>query len=419
MQQQQSNRTHADTCITPDKPPCLAAPSYDHPLPTSKIPMFEYINTQHQLNDLLHRLDSAEWITLDTEFIREKTYYPRLCLIQIGSLDTLACIDPLALDDLQPLLTWLQDPKRLKVLHAAWQDMEIFHHLSKGHVPSPLFDTQIAAAVLGMGDQLGYGRLVEALLGVVLDKSQSRTDWSRRPLTNAQLEYAIDDVRYLRDVYQALHTQLNQLGRHKWLEKPFQKLADPSTYEIDPQTCWERIRGLHVLKPQHLVVLRELAAWREQRALQKDIPRRWLLSDEILLDMARMQPNSPDGLRHIRGLSDEQIERGAAEWLACIERGKAVPKSEWPTPPRRRKLDANMSVVADLLTAVVNQIANAHGISAQMIATRPQLEKMLEEGRTTLSDDWRGALVNDAFTDLLSGKAHLTVRGQNMVLETF
>ena len=379
--------------------------------------MFDYIDNTAKLTDLLARLDKAEWITLDTEFIREKTYYPRLCLIQIASEDTLACIDPLAIPDLKPFLDWLKQPQRLKVLHAAFQDMEIFHHLGDGEVPVPLFDTQVAAAVLGMGDQLGYARLVEALLGLSLDKSQSRTDWSRRPLTRAQLEYAIDDVRHLRDAYKLLRTQLETLGRTKWLEKPFQKLADSATYTVDPQTVWERVKGLQVLKPQQLAILRELAAWREQRALLKDLPRRWILSDEILLDMARMQPDSPAGLGQIRGLSDEQIERGASEWLACIARGQAVPKDDCPQLPRRRKLDANMSVIADVLGVLLNQIANENGISAQMIATRQQLEKMLEEGRTTLSDDWRGALVNEVFTKVLSGKATLAVRNQQVVVD--
>ena len=302
------------------------------------------------------------------------------------------------------------------MLHAAWQDLEIFYHLGNGELPAPIFDTQIAAAVLGMGDQLGYGRLVENLLGVVLDKSQSRTDWSRRPLTPAQLEYAIDDVRYLRDVYQQLRQQLEKLGRLKWLDKPFQKLADPNTYAIDPRSSWERVRGLQILKPHQLAILREIAAWREERALHKDIPRRWILSDEILLDMARMQPDSAQGLRHIRGLGDEQIERHGGEWLSCIARGKAIPKSEYPQLPRRRKLDANMSVVADLLMALLNQIANEHGISAQMIATRQQIEKMLEEGRVTLADDWRGALVNDVFTAVLSGKTSIRIQDQRVVL---
>ena len=378
--------------------------------------MFEYIDNTQKLNDLLARLEHAEWVTLDTEFIREKTYYPRLCLIQIASADVLACIDPLQIPDLQPFLQWLRDPRRIKVLHAAWQDLEIFYHLGNGALPAPIFDTQIAAAVLGMGDQLGYGRLVENLLGVVLDKSQSRTDWSRRPLTPAQLEYAIDDVRYLRDVYQQLRQQLEKLGRLKWLDKPFQKLADPNTYAIDPRSSWERVRGLQILKPHQLAILREIAAWREERALHKDIPRRWILSDEILLDMARMQPDSAQGLRHIRGLSDEQIERHGGEWLSCIARGKAIPKSEYPQLPRRRKLDANMSVVADLLMALLNQIANEHGISAQMIATRQQIEKMLEEGRGTLADDWRGALVNDVFTAVLSGKTSIRIQDQRVVL---
>jgi ribonuclease D len=379
--------------------------------------MFEYIDNQAALTTLLARMDDAEWVTLDTEFIREKTYYPRLCLIQIASSDVLACIDPLAIADLQPFLDWLNQPQRLKVLHAAWQDMEIFHHLGNGTVPTPLFDTQIAAAVLGMGDQLGYARLVEATLGVILDKSQSRTDWSRRPLSKAQLAYAVDDVRYLRDVYLLLREQLDKLGRMKWLDKPFQKLADPATYRIDPYTVWERVKGVQILKPQHLVVLRELAAWREQRALEKDIPRRWVLSDEILLDLARMQPGNADAMRTIRGLSDEQITRWAAEWLAGMARGKATPKSDWPQLPRRRKLDSDMAVVADLLMALLNQVANENGISAQMIATRQQIEKMLEEGRSYLSDDWRGALVNELFAQVLSGKSGLRIRDGRLCLE--
>lgn len=378
--------------------------------------MFEYIDNNQKLADLLARLDSAPWITLDTEFIREKTYYPRLCLVQIGSADILACIDPLQIDNLQPLLDWLDEPKRLKVFHAAWQDLEIFHHLG-GKVPTPVFDTQVAAAVLGMGDQLGYARLVEQLSGVTLDKSQSRTDWARRPLTNKQLEYAVDDVRYLRDAYLLLRQQLEQLGRLKWLEKPFQKLTDPASYEVNPRTIWQRVKGVQILKPRQLAILRELAAWREERALHKNIPRRWIVSDEILLDMAKMQPKNAAAFQQIRGLGGEQVERNADEWLACIERGQALPQEEWPQLPRRRKLDANMGVIADLLTALLNQVANENGISAQMIATRSQLEKMLEEGRTTLADDWRGALVNDLFTEVLNGTASIRVRKQRIVVE--
>lgn len=379
--------------------------------------MYEYIDDPAKLAALLTRLDKAEWVTLDTEFIREKTYYPRLCLIQIASSDTLACIDPLQISDLTPFIDWLNEPHRLKVLHAAWQDMEIFHHLGD-KVPAPLFDTQVAAAVLGLGDQLGYARLVEQLLGIPLDKSQSRTDWSRRPLSSKQLEYAIDDVRHLRDVYLLLREQLEKLGRLHWLDKPFQKLADPATYAVSPRTVWERVKNVQILKPRQLAILRELAAWREERALHKNIPRRWIISDEILVDLARMKLNTPDSMHQIRGLTGEQIDRYARDWLDCIARAKALPESEWPQLPRRRKLTPEMSVVADLLMTLLNQIADENGISAQMVATRQQIEKMLEEGRTTLSDDWRGALVNDLFTEVLNGKTCIRVRNQQVVVES-
>ncbi|MBU0655953.1 MAG: ribonuclease D [Gammaproteobacteria bacterium] len=379
--------------------------------------MYEYIDDPAKLAALLTRLDKAEWVTLDTEFIREKTYYPRLCLIQIASSDTLACIDPLQIGDLTPFIDWLNEPQRLKVLHAAWQDMEIFHHLGD-KVPAPLFDTQVAAAVLGLGDQLGYARLVEQLLGIPLDKSQSRTDWSRRPLSSKQLEYAIDDVRHLRDVYLLLREQLEKLGRLHWLDKPFQKLADPATYAVNPRTVWERVKNVQILKPRQLAILRELAAWREERALHKNIPRRWIISDEILVDLARMKLNTPDSMHQIRGLTGEQIDRYAREWLDCIARAKALPESEWPQLPRRRKLTPEMSVVTDLLMTLLNQIADENGISAQMVATRQQVEKMLEEGRTTLSDDWRGALVNELFTEVLNGKTCIRVRNQQVVVES-
>lgn len=380
--------------------------------------MFDYIDNATKLNDLLQRLDDAEWVTLDTEFIREKTYYPRLCLIQIASDDVLACIDPLQIDNLQPFFTWLQQPHRLKVLHAAWQDLEIFHYLGKGQVPSPIFDTQIAAAVLGMGDQVGYARLVEGLLNVRLDKSQSRTDWAKRPLSQKQLEYAIDDVRYLRDVYKQLHQKLQQQGRVRWLEKPFQKLTTPQEYQVDVREVWKRVKGVQILKPRQLAILRELAAWREERALHKNIPRRWVVSDEILLDMARMSVRNHKSMRQIRGLSAEQIAQHGDDWLACIEQGRAVLKADWPELPRRRKLDADLNLVAELLMVLVNKVANEHGISAQMIATRQQVEKMLASGRTKLSEDWRGALVNDLFEQVLSGQGVVRVRDHRLELES-
>ena len=371
--------------------------------------MFQYIDTPHALSAFLQQAQAAEWVALDTEFIREKTYYPRLCLIQVATPDTLACIDPLGIDDLSPFFAWLDNPAMTKVFHAAWQDLEIFCHLS-GRVPAPIFDTQIAAAVLGLGDQLGYARLVEELLEVQLDKSQSRTDWSRRPLNKQQLEYAIDDVRYLREIYPLLQQQLTETKRANWLGKPFQRLSDPAEYQPDPRSIWKKVKGVQLLKPKQLAVLRELAAWREERAIGKNLPRRWLLSDEVLVDMSRMKTREAADFEQIRGLSAEQISRHAETWLGLIRTGQALPPEEWPELPRRRKLDSELSLLADLLMVVVNQQALENNISAQMIATRSQVEKMLTEGRSNLSDDWRGGLVNEAFDQLLSGKYCIQVK---------
>ncbi len=380
---------------------------------SQNLSMFQYINNDQMLADFLQQARAAEWIVLDTEFIREKTYYPRLCLIQVATHDALACIDPLSIQDLSPFFTYLQRPDLVKIFHAAWQDLEIIHHLS-GDVPAAVFDSQIAAAVLGLGDQLGYARLVEALLGIQLDKSQSRTDWSRRPLHPQQLEYAIDDVRYLRDIYPILQQQLAETGRNSWLQKPFQRLSDPSAYEPDPRSIWKKVKGVQLLKARQLSILRELAAWREEQAIAKNLPRRWLLSDEVLVDMARMKTTTVGDFNNIRGLNQEQVSRNGQTWLELIQLGYDLPPEEWPELPRRRKLDAELSLVADLLMVIVNQQALEHNISAAMIATRHQIEKMLTDGRNTLSEDWRGSLVNDLFTQVLSGKYSVSVKKQRV-----
>ena len=378
--------------------------------------MFNYIATDQQLKNLLQQLDSSEWLTLDTEFIRENTYFPKLCLIQIATENVLACIDPLSIQDLQPLFSWLAEPKRVKVLHSAWQDLELLYHASGGLLPTPIFDTQVAAAIVGMGDQIGYGRLVETCVGVDLEKSQARTDWAQRPLTPEQLEYAIDDVRYLRDVYLFLQHEIRQLGREQWLTKALQRLMDSQTYAIDVQTCWQRVRNLQILKPAQLAVLRELAKWREQAAVQQNIPRRWLVNDELLLELARKQPQSLEAIKVLRGMTEELANQYGANWLQCIQAGRAVEKANWPQLPKRRKLDAELQLVADLLMLVLQKIAQQHELAPSLIATRPQIEKMLVENRSQLAEDWRGALVNDTFQGILQGQIQVAVMNQQLQL---
>lgn len=378
--------------------------------------MFNYIATDQQLKNLLQQLDSSEWLTLDTEFIRENTYFPKLCLIQIATENVLACIDPLSIQDLQPLFSWLAEPKRIKVLHSAWQDLELLYHASGGLLPTPIFDTQVAAAIVGMGDQIGYGRLVETCVGVDLEKSQARTDWAQRPLTPEQLEYAIDDVRYLRDVYLFLQHEIRQLGREQWLTKALQRLMDSQTYAIDVQACWQRVRNLQILKPAQLAVLRELAKWREQAAVQQNIPRRWLVNDELLLELARKQPQSLEAIKVLRGMTEELANQYAVNWLQCIQAGRAVEKANWPQLPKRRKLDAELQLVVDLLMLALQKIAQQHELAPQLIATRPQIEKMLVENRSQLAEDWRGALVNDTFQGILQGQIQVTVMNQQLQL---
>jgi ribonuclease D len=288
---------------------------------------YNYIADTASLVQFCEQLHGHPWLALDTEFIRERTYYPRLCLIQIATPDAIACIDPLAELDLQPLLNVLYEPKITKVLHAAQQDLEIFFHL-RNSVPSPVFDTQIAATILGQGDQVGYAALAQNLLGVSLDKSQVRTDWSRRPLSPEQLSYAADDVRYLREIYRLQQDQLHARQRLDWLAEDFAKLVDPAQYRPAPQQIWQRVKGHGKLKPAQLVVLQALASWREQEAMQADKPRRWLCDDNLLFDLARLQPKDQAGLDKLRGLSDKLRQRYGTLLLEKIAEARQCPRDQ-------------------------------------------------------------------------------------------
>ncbi|MFZ1862467.1 MAG: ribonuclease D, partial [Candidatus Competibacter sp.] len=235
-----------------------------------------YIADHAALVAFCARLDRCSWLALDTEFVREQTFYPQLCLIQIAIPGQVACIDPLALPSLEPLLERLYDPSITKVLHAAYQDLEIFFYLG-GTVPAPVFDTQLAALVLGVGDQLGYAALVKQMLGVELAKAHTRADWRQRPLPPEWLAYAADDVRYLEALYTRQLARLRERGWSEALAEDFQALTDPERYRPQPQEAWRRIREQHRLRGLPLAVLRSLTAWREEQAIQQDRPRRWIL----------------------------------------------------------------------------------------------------------------------------------------------
>jgi ribonuclease D len=370
--------------------------------------VFEVIESVEGLQKFVAKINSAKWVALDTEFLREKTYYAKLCLIQVEADGHRACIDPIAIGDLSSFFDILNNPQITKVFHAAHQDLEILMQLS-GQVPAPIFDTQVAASVLGIGDHMGYARLVEDMLGVSLSKTQSRTDWSRRPLKKAQLEYAIDDVRYLAQIYPKMLQQLEKQDRIDWLSNDFDKATDSKTYAVDERSRWKKVRGNQVLKRPQLAILRELAAWREIRAEQANLPRKWVISDDILLDIARQQPGSSQQIGEIRGINSDRTKKYHQKWLDLIETGKELPESEWPELPRSKKPTPTQNTLIDLLMIVIQIQAKKHSIVPAVIATRKQLATMVQAGEEKLSNDWRGALVNKEIGQLMSGQLSVTV----------
>ncbi len=370
--------------------------------------VFEVIDTVEALDEFIQKIENTDWLAIDTEFLREKTYYAKLCLIQVEAEGHRACIDPISIENLSAFYALLHDDKITKVLHAAHQDIEILFQLS-GQMPSPIFDTQLAASVLGIGDQMGYARLVENMLGVALAKTQSRTDWSRRPLKNAQLEYAIDDVRYLAQIYPQMLEKLQSKNRLSWMDKDFEKATNPETYAINAKERWKKVRGNQVLKRPQLAILRELAAWREERAEQINRPRKWIVSDEILIDMARQQPSEVEGIKSIRGVSEDQAKKNASTWLDLINKGKNIPQAEWPELPRSKKPTPSQNVLIDLLMVVIQLQAKKHNITPAAIATRKQVANMVQSGEKQLSNDWRGSLVNEAIEKVILGEASVGV----------
>jgi len=378
-----------------------------------------FIDRPDQLASFVDSLRTAPWLAVDTEFMRERTYFPRLCLIQVAGEDRAACIDPLALEDLSPLKGLLLDPAITKVFHAARQDLEILLHLW-GELPTPIFDTQPAAALLGIGDQVGYGALVQEVLGVNLAKDHSRTDWSQRPLQRAQLRYALDDVVHLGRAYTRIRARLEALGRLEWLEAEFERLTDPATYALEPMEMWKRVKGRQHLKGVRLAVLQQLAAWREEEALARDLPRRWVLKDELLLELARRCPKDHKTLSRVRGVDDALLRRHGDGLLASIRKGLEQPRQRWPKEkPRPAKLDATQEATLDILGGALRLIAEEAGLSPQLIASRKDLAALLEGATDArLLQGWRRKLAGEPLQELLRGNRRITMTDGTPLLES-
>ncbi len=394
-----------------------------NPIQHGKLKMVEdfvmhshYVDTPEALQQLCQQLQGATVVALDTEFMREKNYYSQFCLLQLATDKVIACVDPLAIDDLSPLMDVLYDEKILKVFHAAGQDLELFFD-AYGKLPKPLFDTQIAAALLGHGNQTGYGNLVQSVLNVTLDKSHSRTDWSLRPLDSAQLEYAADDVRYLYPLYHTLVEELAKLGRSDWLADDFSELANQARYDKDDRLLWRRIRGANRLKPRQLAILRELAAWREQQARGRNKPRKWILADEVMLDIARHAPKDVARLARIRGLNESVVTRNGDKLLQLVKAGQAIPQEECPSMPKVKSPSTAQESQADLLIAVVRLVAAESSIAMASLANRKEVEALvMGEADSVLLQGWRGELLGKRLNAVLSGEQALHVHNGKVEL---
>lgn len=347
------------------------------------------LDTQAALEPLVERLDAAPVVALDTEFLRESTYYAKLCLLQVGMSDEVACIDPLAGLDLARFWSVVLRERPLMLMHAARQDLELIRQHT-GALPESLFDTQVAAALLGHPAQIGYAGLVERLLGVPLDKSHARTDWSRRPLAPAKLAYAADDVRYLPELHARLAEALEAQGRTAWAEEDCGALLAPALYENPPETAWQRVKGLRRLQGRAREAARALAAWREVTAEQLDRPRRWVLSDELLLALADAQPRDRAALEAVRGLPGGLIRRRGDALLEVLAAVPETPPTETDPAPLT---DAEKKCLARLGT-LTRECAAELGIESEVLATRAELTAAVRgtpEGRPFTG--WRGTLI--------------------------
>lgn len=365
-----------------------------------------YIVDEAGLDAAVAAMEGASVVAIDTEFMRERTYYARLCLVQMATPDEVFVLDPLARPlPLERLVPMLVNPAIVKVFHAGSQDIEILLRAT-GVAPSPVFDTQVAATLAGFPTQVGYAQLVHDLLGETISKADTFTDWSVRPLSKGQLSYAAEDVRHLPAAYERLRAQLEHHGRLGWLADDFHRLADPATYELDPWEQYRRVKRANTLDRRSLAVLREVAAWRELEAQKSDVPKRWLMSDESLVEIARRRPKSSGALAGIRGVSEKVAVRRSDELVRVIALGEAVPDEDLPRLPRRDRMPADAHAVADLLSAVLRVRAREHGVAPSLIASRDELERFAGGERETspLTSGWRHTLVGAELEDVLDGR---------------
>jgi ribonuclease D len=372
--------------------------------------LMHLITKQKELEETIARLEASDFVTVDTEFIRETTFWPILCLIQMAAPGVTALVDPLSRDiDLAPFYRLMGNARVTKVFHAARQDIEIIHHQG-GLIPHPLFDTQVAAMVCGFGDSVSYEQLVQRITGGRIDKSSRFTDWRRRPLSERQLEYALADVTHLIDIYHHLKAELERENRAHWLREEMAVLTARETYDPDPDNAWRRLK-LRVRKPKELAVLKALAAWREREARARDVPRQRVLKDDALYEIAQQAPRDADALSQLRTIP-KGWERSAtaATIIELVDGALSLPREEMPSLPRQAQLPEGTAAASELLRVLLRLIAEREGVAARMLASGDDLDRIAAEGedaRVPALSGWRREVFGEQALKLVRGELAL------------
>ena len=361
---------------------------------------FRLITSTHDLIAFCKASADAKWLALDTEFIREKTYYPNLCLVQIASARDMVCIDTIAIKDLSALRDLLYQESIIKIFHSASQDLEIFVNLFDA-VPTPMFDTQIAASLLGYGDQVSYAHLVNEICNIELDKSLSRTNWERRPLSEKELRYAVDDVKYLAKVYLYLKNRLADTERSHWAEYECKLLSVLEKYKVDPNKIWKTVKGAGKLNTQQLNILKQLAKWREVQAIAENKPRRWILSDKLLRSLAIEQPMNMNALGDLEDFGRECI--GYADVLLDeIQQAMNIPESDWPQTNTVSPLSNEQRKIVKQAQSFIRERAEQLNMSPSLLATRSVVEKLVRGKRELeILSSWKKDLIGDELVQLI------------------
>lgn len=377
------------------------------------------ITTQGELESAIERLEQSDFVTVDTEFIRETTFWPVLCLIQMAAPGFTALVDPLAPGmDLKPFFRLMANENVVKVFHAARQDIEIIVHQGD-LVPHPIFDTQVAAMVCGFGDAVSYDQLVQKVTGIRLDKSSRFTDWRYRPLSERQLEYALADVTHLIDVYKHLVAELEREGRAHWLNEEMQVLTSRDTYDPHPDDAWKRLK-MRVRKPQELAVLKSVAAWREREARERDVPRGRIIKDDAIYEIAQQAPKDADALGRLRSIP-KGWERSstAAALLEAVNAALSIPKEELPKLPRPHQPPEGSNAAAELLKVLLRIVAEKEGVAAKVLASSDDIDRIAAEGEQAdvpALQGWRRAVYGEKALRLVRGEIAIKFEKRRIAL---